>query len=115
MQFIINIISIIIISVVVSCFLLSEILYTIYFGWLIRDKKILNNLIKAKNKAKVILLLDKILFIDNFPEIIEIDSRLSTYYIHKVGRVPKWSKTHKVIDKCINELRKGKIIQKIKS
>ena len=115
MQFIIIIIFISIVSAVIAVFLLNEILYTVYFGWLIRDKKILNNLIKAKNKAKVILLLDKILFIDNFPEIIEIDSRLSTYYIHKVGRVPKWSKTHKVIDKCVNELRKGKIIEKIKS
>lgn len=88
-----------------------EIIAIAICGWYVKDKQWIGAIVKEKNKNKTHLTEDgSILFIGDLPFISNsILGILSKYYIYNVGRVWKWSKTHKIIEKTFNEMTKQPI------
>lgn len=89
----------------------KEILAVAICGWYIKDKNWVSIIVKEKNKNKTHLTEDNsVLLIGNLPFISSsISGILSKYYIYNTGRVWRWSKTHKIIEKTFNEMIKQPI------
>jgi hypothetical protein len=82
----------------------------IVVGWLVKDEPaIRSELLKEKNRMHVIgkglITIDGGTFISS-----GCKNALSKWYIRGLGQIPRWSKSHKIIERIYNE---GKITEKI--
>jgi len=84
----------------------KEILLLVTHGWYLKDKEWSNKLVKEKNKnsPSYTYLGGQAISIGSFIIMRTTPSMLSKYNIMNFGRVWKWSKTHKIIEKTFKEM-----------
>ncbi len=84
----------------------KEILLVAAHGWYIKDKEWLSKLVKEKNKnlPSYTYVEGQAISIGSFIIMRTTPSMFSRYNIMDFGRVWKWSKTHKLIEKTFKEM-----------